>query len=463
MFKNSFYYTFEKLSPKFVSVLLLPVLLRLIKPELWAEITLLLGIQLLFSYFLTQGDERSILKFTSNNEQLQQSFMSLIRYSFLAFLVIEILGQTISNLPFSIIYGLPFRFMFLSTVLISVNKLFLAKLRSLEKSTIVFKSSFVEAIFINALQLVSIAATVQLDGYDSRVIVTSYFAVQFLGNVIKFFYYVKQIDFELSKSPKYFFSKKPAEFLKFSNISFLILLSNYFLNWQDKFFVEFIFGLKELGIYSLATRISNLGMVFISSVLIAAYSKYWPSDSTISVDEKVFRITGEILSMSCFSLCSLLLLVTSVGKYIFPGSYLSSINLIYLAAPLVFLQTIVLIFSIDFGRQNKLKSVFFFNSITFTSQIVGYFYLDFKNLSQMFYIQIITLSFFLIFFFYKGFFKYYFKFIQIFLIFFISILMAIAYLQSSTPLLQIILFLFGLVFSVISIQTWVNLDRESSL
>ena len=463
MFKNSFYYTFEKLSPKFVSVLLLPVLLRLIKPELWAEITLLLGIQLLFSYFLTQGDERSILKFTSNNEQLQQSFMSLIRYSLLAFVVIEILGQTISNLPFSIIYGLPFRFMFVSTVLISVNKLFLAKLRSLEKSTIVFKSSFVEAIFINALQLVFIAVTVQLDGYDSRVIVTSYFAVQFLGNIIKFLYYVKQIDFELSKSPKYFLSKKPAEFLKFSNISFLILLSNYFLNWQDKFFVEFIFGLKELGIYSLATRISNLGMVFISSVLIAAYSKYWPSDSTISVDEKVFRITGEILSMSCFSLCSLLLLVTSVGKYIFPGSYLSSINLIYLAAPLVFLQTIVLIFSIDFGRQNKLKSVFFFNSITFTSQIVGYFYLDFKNLSQIFYIQIITLSFFLIFFFYKGFFKYYFKFIQIFLIFFISILMAIAYLQSSTPLLQIILFLFGLVFSGISIQTWVNLDRESSL
>lgn len=462
MFKNSFYYTIEKLSPKFVSVLLLPILLRLIKPELWAEITLLLGIQLLFSYFLTQGDERSILKFASNNEELQKSFMSLIRYSIFGFVVIEISGQLISKLPFSIIYGLPFRFMFLSTVVISINKLFLAKLRSLEKSPVVFKSALIESIFINGFQLIIIAVTVQLDGYDSRVIVTSYFAVQFLGNLLKFFYYTKQINFNLSDSPKYFLTKKPSEFLKFSNISFFILLSNYFLKWQDKFFVETLFGLKELGIYSLTTRISNLGMVFISSVLVAAYSKYWPSDHSTTVGEKVLKITGELLLMSSFSLCSLSLLVTSVGQYIFPRSYLSSINLIYLASSLVFLQTIVLIFSIDFGRLNKLKSVFFFNLVTFTSQIFGYLYLDLENLSQIFYIQIITIFVFSIIFFYKRFFQHLFKFIQILAVFFISNLMAITYLNTSDPLLQIVLFLFGLVFLVMAIQTWINLDRKSS-
>ena len=462
MFKNSFYYTFEKLSPKIISVLLLPVLLRLIKPELWAEITLLLGIQLLFSYFLTQGDEKSILKFTSNNEELQKSFMSLIRYSLVGFVVIEIVGQIMTNLPFSIIYGLPFRFMFFSTVLISVNKLFLAKLRSLEKSTVVFKSSFVEAIFINSFQLISIAVTVQLDGYDSRVIVSAYFAVQFLGNLIKFLYYIKQIDFDLIKSPSYFLSKKPDQFLKFSNVSFLILLSNSFLNWQDKFFVEIIFGLKELGIYSLATRISNLGMVFISSLLVAAYSKYWPSDLSNSVDNQVFKVIKDILSISCFSLCSLMLLVTSVGEYIFPKSYLFSINLIYLAVLLVFLQAIVLIFSIDFGRQNKLKKVFFFNLLAFTTQIIGYLYLDLINLSQIFYLQIITISFFLFIFFYKSFSLYFFKFIQIFLIFSISIFITNSYLNNSVQFLQIVLFLFGLFLVGLTIQTWINLDNKSS-
>ena len=462
MFKDSFYYTFEKLSPKFVSVLLLPILLRLIKPELWAEITLLLGIQLLFSYFLTQGDERSILKFASSDEELQKSFMSLIRFSLLAFIVIEIFGQLVTNLPFSIIYGLPFRFMFLSTIIISLNKLFLAKLRSLEKSTVVFKSSFVESIFINAFQLVSIWVTVQLDGYDSRVIVTSYFVVQLLGNFIKLIFYIKQIGFNLSESPRYFLSKKPDQFLKFSNISFLILLSNYFLNWQDKFFVEILFGLKELGIYSLATRISNLGMVFISSLLVAAYSKYWPSGFSDPVDNHVSKITKDILSISCFSLCSLMLIVASIGYYIFPNSYFSSLDLIYLAVFLVFLQTIALTLSIDFGRQNKLKKVFFFNLLAFISQIFGYLYFDLINLYQIFYVQIITLSAFVVVFFFQSLIQYAYKFIQIFLIFSISIFLTIVYLDNSGYLLQIVLFLLGLFFFGVTIQTWLKLDTKGS-
>ena len=64
MFKTSFFYTAEKLLPRTMSIVLLPILLRLIKPELWAEITLLLAIKLFISIFLTQGDENSILKFT---------------------------------------------------------------------------------------------------------------------------------------------------------------------------------------------------------------------------------------------------------------------------------------------------------------------------------------------------------------------------------------------------------------
>ena len=270
MFKNSIFYSFEKLSPKLISVLLLPILLRLIKPELWAEITLLLALQLLISYFLTQGDERSILKFTSEEEVLYRSFTSLLRISLLVLMIFEIVGYFFETLPFSLQYGLPFRFMYVSTVIISVNKLLLAKLRSLEKSTEIFKSSFFESLFINSIQLLFVAITVQLDGYDSRVIVTVYFLVQLFGNLFKFLYFSKSIEFKLTLVLKNLLAKKPKDFLKFSNISFLILISNYFVNWQDKFFVEIIFGLKDLGIYSVTTRISNLGLVFISSILIAA-------------------------------------------------------------------------------------------------------------------------------------------------------------------------------------------------
>ena len=239
--------------------------------------------------------------------------------------------------------------MYVSTVIISVNKLLLAKLRSLEKSTEIFKSSFFESLFINSIQLLFVAITVQLDGYDSRVIVTVYFLVQLFGNLFKFLYFAKSIEFKLTLLLKNLLAKKPKDFLKFSNISFLILISNYFVNWQDKFFVEIIFGLKDLGIYSVTTRISNLGLVFISSILIAAYSKYWPKTIEDKTDYQVKQITGDIILISSYTMAALMLIVVSVGQYVFPTSYETSINMIDLATVLIFLQTIVLIFSIDLG------------------------------------------------------------------------------------------------------------------
>ena len=116
---------------------------------------------------------------------------------------------------------------------------------------------------------------------------------------------------------KYITSKKPKDFLKFSNISFLILISGYILNWQDRFFVEHLFGFKELGIYSVATRISNIGMVFISSLLITSYAKYWPSENNDNKNVNVESIVKKILIISSLTQCSIMVLTTSVGKSIF--------------------------------------------------------------------------------------------------------------------------------------------------
>ena len=70
---------------------------------------------------------------------------------------------------------------------------------------------------------------------------------------------------------------------------------------EDKFFVETLFGLKELGIYSVTTRISNLGLVFISSILIAAYSKYWPKNIEDETDYKV-KNNRDIILISSYSM-----------------------------------------------------------------------------------------------------------------------------------------------------------------
>ena len=136
---------------------------------------------------------------------------------------------------------------------------------------------------------VSIAVTVQL---EDMILIVTLFCSSVLGNIIKFLIQLilKVVNHQST------FSK--AINAKISNM-FLILLSNYFLNWQDKFFVEFIFGLKELEYIlcnkNIKFRNGNISLVdsSIFKILAKIPQHLWMVR---------FRITGELLSMSCFSL-----------------------------------------------------------------------------------------------------------------------------------------------------------------
>ena len=458
MFKKSFLYSIEALSPKLISVILLPILLRLINPTLWAEITILLALQLFISYFLTHGDENSILKYTADKNLIAQTCLSLIKYSTLVLIFFEIVALLVSKLPFSIIYGLPFRFMFLSTVFISLNKLFLSKLKSLGRAEVVFKSTIFESLFINLMQLVAIALTVQIDGYNTRVVVTIYFLVQLLGNFFKLVYLAKNIEFKLSLFSKNFFLKKPKNFLSFSNLSFFLLLTSYFLNWQDKFFVEYIFGLSNLGIYSVASRIGNLGMVFIVAILVSANAKYWPKDNTDEISASIFIITKDIIKISLFAFTSLSLIASTIGKYIIPKTYHESVDLIYLASFLIFLHTIVLIFSIDFGRLNQIKKVVIYNTTVFITQILIYNIYEFSSLEEVYLMQIFTLLIFIPMYFYKTIYKYR-NILFLSIIFFTVVIVSIfTYITFEYQVIQIFLFLSGCYVAFLSLQQWLVLD-----
>lgn len=401
MFKNSFFYTFEKLGPKLLSIVILPVFLRLIKPELWAEITLLLALQLLISYFLTKGDERSLLKFTSNENLMYFSIASVLKYSFIMVISFELLGLLFVDLPFSLEYGLPFRFMLISTALISLNKLLLAKLRSLEKSQEIFYSSLVDSVFVQLVQLLLIGTVVYFDGFDSRVIVTVFFFSQTIGNILKFYYFKVKTSLNTKLIIKFFTKKYKSDISNFSNLSFLLLLSSYFLRWQDRYFVENIFDLKILGVYSVTTRLSNLGMVFISSILITAYAKYWPKKDNNYEDGMVNKITRDIFLIASFTMSTIMLSTTIFGEYILPVAYLNSINLINFSVITVFLQIFVSIITIDYGRQNRLKKIVLFNFLVSISQFFIYFSYNFTNLEQIFMVQIMTIMFYIIIFFVK--------------------------------------------------------------
>ena len=459
MFRNSLYYTFEKLGPKALSIIILPVLLRLVKPELWAEITLLLAIQLLLSYFFTRGDERSLLKYSSEDNLIYISIANLFKICLIGLVIFEILGYFFNEFPFSLEYGLPFRFMFLSTILVAVNKLLLAKLRSDEKSKEIFYSSFIDSLLIQLLQLVSIAIVVSYDGFDSRVIVTVFFLSQLIGNVIKFFYFRNKLSLKINKIFNYFKTQQKLEFIKFSNISFLILISNYLLTWQDRYFVEILFGLKKLGVYSVTTRLSNLGMVFISSLIIAAYSKYWPQDSKTHSDGNIENATKDIFQISALTFSIIMLITATVGDYVLPVAYLESIRLIGYSAIAVFLQTYVLILTIDYGRQSKLSKVLMFNTLAAGTQFTLYLSFNITRLEEMFLIQIFSMLLFVFVFFGRREIVKYYK-SNIILLFFLSSSFYIVNLifVYDQIFFRVLGFVIAIAYSFLLLNKWVKVE-----
>ena len=78
---------------------------------------------------------------------------------------------------------MPFRLMFFNTVVISLNKLFVSKLRTYEMATHVFKSSFFESL-IQSLQLLLIAVTVELVVMTQGLLLHRIFCTV-LGNFLK--------------------------------------------------------------------------------------------------------------------------------------------------------------------------------------------------------------------------------------------------------------------------------------
>ena len=134
--------------------------------------------------------------------------------------------------------------------------------------------------------------------------------------------------------------------------------------------------------------------------------------------------------------------------------------MIDLATALVFLQSIVLIFSIDLGRLNKLKSIYLFNLIVIILQIVFYLLYDFQNLEEIFILQIVTIIIFIIVFFWKtvNLFKKEFT-MSIFLII-VSILITTIYQNSGSQILQLLSFLLSLYFASNVFQKWIKLDSD---
>ena len=451
MFKESVVYTIEKALPKITSIIFLPIILRLVSPTLWAEIVLLLGLQLLFSLLLTFGNERAIFKYSENIQNFYTFLKLLFKYFLIGILIIEIIGQISKNLPFSLIYGLPIRFMLLSTFFITINRLLVNKLRVLKKPNTILISSIFESIGTPLLQTIFIFLVVGVDGFNTRVIVSVYFLAQLLISGLKTIYLDKSLNLLSFSKIKNSKTKLPTDVTKFANINFYLIISGYLLNWQDKYIVEYFFGYKELGIYGLTTRVSNLIFVIVSGIIVSGMSNFWSMNEK---PEKYFAFNSVAIKFLGFISLSIVCFYISLGKLLVPSSYLKSLDLIFYGCIAAAVRSLIAVFTVQEGANNNLRKILKVNLLVLIIQLIGFFTLQLVNLNQIFLIQIFSIIVGIIFFFRSYINKHYIDFIMIVFNFVLLGLL----LDLNVLFKNIILFVIGSVYLFISLKNWIKLN-----
>ena len=143
--KDTINYLINRILPKFISIISVPVLLRLINPALWGEVALLVGMQSLIVGVISQGKASSMERYFSKMSRVFARKYSLryLNISILIFLSVFIFIEIGFNLSyfsfFDLPYGLPLRFALIGSLLIAHNRFLTSILKSNLQSLKVLK------------------------------------------------------------------------------------------------------------------------------------------------------------------------------------------------------------------------------------------------------------------------------------------------------------------------------------
>lgn len=312
-FKRVNIYIFESMLPRFGAFLFLPILLRFVNPEIWAEIVLMIAISEILSKIYLFGFQSSIFRFAKDLDDNQKNyiFFRLVKRVFTAsilFLIIfELTNSYFWNLFFIFEYGLPLRSAVFISCFSSINLFFIQYIKSLQLSRKLFIGSLFYTLSNLFLQFSSIFFIASNYGKSDRMIVTAYLASLGISCLIRTVYYVKILNVSFFEQrakvdiSKFYNFAKPA-----AGIAFVAIIISH----GSKLIIQNTINLELIGKY-----FSYLSYASIIFVIFAATQEYF-SPTLYKLDTKKtlgFRITtlyfwtfGTVIYLTIFNKFSFL-------------------------------------------------------------------------------------------------------------------------------------------------------------
>ncbi len=272
--KDTRNYLINRIFPKFISILSVPVLLRLINPTFWGEIALLVGMQSLIIGLISQGKSASMERYFSKMTRAfaRKYALRYLNISILIFVVIFLfieMGFNFNYLKFfDLPYGLPLRFALIGSLLIAHNRFLISILRSNQQSIKVLKYNQLLSISTPVAQILFVYFIIFISDYQDRMIVSAYFFAQVLvlliNNFSLLFFVRNKINFEnLEKI------QNLKKISSYSNYTYLFIIFSSLINWADRYFIKIYSSQADVGLYDAVYRITDILGVIIGSFMVA--------------------------------------------------------------------------------------------------------------------------------------------------------------------------------------------------
>jgi len=267
-------YLFNRIFPKLISIISVPILLRLIIPKFWGEIALLVGMQALVVGLISQGKTASMERyFTKMNRKfaklysLKYLYISILLF-FIIFTILEVgFRLTFFNF-FDLPYGLPLRFALLGSLLIAHNRFLISILRSNQESLKVLKYNQLLAISTPITQVLSVYFIISISDFQDRMIVSAYFFAQVLilliNNVSLLNFIRKNINFKTEVT-----NDNLEKISTYSNYTYLFIIFSSLINWADRYFIKIYSSQIDVGLYDAVYRIVDILGVIVGSFMVA--------------------------------------------------------------------------------------------------------------------------------------------------------------------------------------------------
>ena len=267
-------YLINRIFPKFISIISVPVLLRLINPTFWGEVALLVGMQSLIVGLISQGKSASMERYFSKMTRAfaRKYALRYLNISISIFIAIFVLIEIGFNFNyfnfFDLPYGLPLRFALIGSLLIAHNRFLISILRSNQQSIKVLKYNQLLSISTPVTQVVFVYFIISISDYQDRMIVSAYFFAQvlilLLNNFSLLFFIRNKINFENLER-----NQSLKKISSYSNYTYLFIIFSSLINWSDRYFIKIYSSQIDVGLYDAVYRVLDILGVIVGTFMVA--------------------------------------------------------------------------------------------------------------------------------------------------------------------------------------------------